>query len=376
MKKPLGIILLLIVATCVSISTVSIQAQGVDAAPGTLLKRYSLPVKFVGMTMIGDDLWAVSGSSLYEFDLTSGLILNTVTHGYASPYGLGYDTRRKEFVLTAAGAGTVGRVDMTGKVTTIFPSPTNRPIGVAYDPNRDAYWVADWSNNVLHLMDATAGTTIQPSFSLTPSGCTRSADVGYSPFNDLLVIIGLDKNQAFLYTAGNPPVFRQAVTFSVSIPGGARGAHFHPRTQTLLTDSFSTPYEAYIFDLGLPRVDAASTVAVGSALKITWTAGSSPSLFYQAGASFTEWAIGMPFGTRYFPMALDDLFFLSLAVPSIFNNFNGILDPSGTAVGSVNVPNAPVLAGIFFSVAFVTASPTAPKGIQDISGPWKITITK
>ena len=69
-------------------------------------------------------------------------------------------------------------------------------------------------------------------------------------------------------------------------------------------------------------------------------------------------------------------FFLSLAVPSVFNNFNGILDTTGTAVGSVNVPSAPVLAGIFFSVAFVTANPSAPKGIQDISGPWKITITK
>jgi len=355
------------------------SGPGMDAPPGTLLKGYPQSIQVIGTTFVGDYPWGVtlsSASVLYEFDLKDGSILQSISHGFASPYGLGYDLRRQEFVMTSASSGLVARVDVAGKVTTAFPCPTTRPIGVAYDQNRDAYWVADWNANVLHVMDATTGSTIQPSFDLRPSGCTKSADVGYDPVNDLLCIIGRNSNQAFLYDVGSAITFRGAVSWTgFSMPGGARGAAFHPRLHTLVTDCYSSPYSLYHVDIGLPRVDAAATVGVGKGLPVTWTAGSSPGLFYQGGASFTEGVIGMPFGTRYFPLLLDDLFYLSLQVPSIFNNFKGYLDSTGTAAGSVNVPNMAPLNGVIFSLAFVTTASTAPQGIQDISGPWKVTIT-
>ena len=96
----------------------------------------------------------------------------------------------------------------------------------------------------------------------------------------------------------------------------------------------------------------------------------------KAAASFAEGLIGIRVGKRFYPMALDDLFFLSLQVPALFSQFNGLTDSKGTMVGSVNIPAIQALAGYPFSIAFVTASPKAPQGIQDISGPWKVTLTK
>ena len=61
---------------------------------------------------------------------------------------------------------------------------------------------------------------------------------------------------------------------------------------------------------------------------------------------------------------------------ALFINFGGVLDSSGTAAGAVVVPSSPALAGISFSIGFVTVSPSAPLGIQHISGPWKVAITK
>ncbi|MBN2492252.1 MAG: hypothetical protein JXQ29_15505 [Planctomycetes bacterium] len=345
-------------------------------APGTFLQQFLLSAQVVGLTSVGESLWGVSGTNLYEFDVKTGAVLQTLVHAAAGPYGLSYDQRRREFVMTQASPGTVSRVDMTGKVTTIFPCATTRPIGVAYDLTRDAYWVADWSANVLHLMNAQDGSALQTPFSLSASGCTRSADVGYSPYNDLLAIIGRDKNQAFLYQAGNPPVFVQAVTFGTSISGGARGAHIHPRTQTLWTDSYSTPYALFEFELGLPRVIAADSVPVGKALQIQWVAGNSAGLVYQGAASFTEYVRAIQFGNRYVPLAPDSLLFLSLGLPSVFVNFGGVLDSAGTAAGAVAIPNIPALRGIPFSLGLVTVSPSAPMGIKDISGPWKVAITQ
>ena len=129
-------------------------------------------------------------------------------------------------------------------------------------------------------------------------------------------------------------------------------------------------------DAGFPRVDAGNKVQFGQALQINWKAGSSPSKFYKAAAAMTERTAGLRFLNRYFPLALDPLFFASLQLPSVFRNFEGILDTNGTAAGAVIVPNVPALAGFSFSIAWVTVDAGAPQGIQAISGPWKVDITK
>ena len=349
----------------------------VAAQPGAVLGKFPAPDDVYGLAVVGNSVWGATFLDtpplLYEFDIKTGKVLSTIQHAYTYPFGLGYDSARNEFVMTSASHGTVVRVNSSGTITTIFKVPTSATTGVAYDANRDAYWAADWSANLLYLMDAANGSTLQPAFDLKSSGCTRASDVGFSAINDLIVIIGRDNETAYLYRAGNPPVFRQAVNLKpLAISGGAKGAAIDPRTQTLYTDGTSTPYEILRIDIGLPRVDAADTVRVGQALTISWTATDSPSFYYQAGAAFGE-GKGIRFGKRYFPLVLDTLFSLSINTPSIFNRFGGLLDTGGTAIGSVNVPPIPALAGVKFSLAFVTAS---AQGIKDISGAWRVEIQK
>lgn len=54
----------------------------------------------------------------------------------------------------------------------------------------------------------------------------------------------------------------------------------------------------------------------------------------------------------------------------------GNLDGNGTAIGAVSTPNIPLLPGIPFSIAHVTVDTGAPFGIFQISGPWKVTMTR
>ena len=113
----------------------------------------------------------------------------------------------------------------------------------------------------------------------------------------------------------------------------------------------------------------------GTALTINWKAGSSPGKVYVGVASLTERVRGIIFLNRYFPVAADWLFFLSLANPAMFQKFSGSLDLNGTAIGAVAVPNAAALAGLKFSIAWVTVDAGAPFGVEAISGPWQAEIT-
>lgn len=343
----------------------------VDGPAGTSLSTITTPVRVVGTAPVNDNIAGIYTSSpsvIYEYT-PSGTLVTSIQHSYTSPYGLGFDRKRNQYALVSASSDDIARVDLAGNVTTVFPAPTSAPIGIAYDSIRDAYWVPDWSANVLHLMDATTGLTIQPSFSLAASGCTRSADAGYSWINDMIAIVGRDQNQMFLYRAGNPPTFVTAFSFSTSI--SARGSAIPYRTQTTWSSHFSgTRMEEY--DMGLPRVVAASTVKVGTPLAVQWVAGASPNMPYQAAAAFVEGTI--PIGTRFIPLAPDALFFLSLTQPALFQGMAGTLDGSGNANGQVNVPAIPAIAGVPFSLAFVTIDGSAPQGIGAISGPTRTQI--
>lgn len=347
------------------------SAPRVDGPAGQVLSTIAAPVQLIGTAEVNGDIAGVTistPSAIYTFT-PSGTPVSTLSHGFNGPYGLGFDTRRREYVMTAAGPGTIGRVDLTGAVTTVFPAPSTRPIGCAYDVSRDAYWVSDWSANLLHLIDASTGVTIQPSFSLSPSGCTRSADVGYSVVNDMIAINGRNTNRMYLFRAGNPPTLVGSFQASSSSP--THGAAIPLREQTIWSGVYQGTRIEQI-DSGLPRVVSAPTVSVGTSLAIQWTAGGSAGEPYLAAASFGE--TGVPIGNRFILLTIDSLFTLSINQPAIFAGMAGTLDGSGNANGAVNVPNIAQLSGIPFSLAFITLDVSAPQQVEAISGPKKVLI--
>jgi Tol biopolymer transport system component len=74
-------------------------------------------------------------------------------------------------------------------------------------------------------------------------------------------------------------------------------------------------------------------------------------------------------GVGTVPLNPDTLFWLSGLVPTIFKNFQGVLNANGQATAAVALPNTPVLSGLVFYASFVTASPALK-----VYNPLKITI--
>jgi DNA-binding beta-propeller fold protein YncE len=87
---------------------------------------------------------------------------------------------------------------------------------------------------------------------------------------------------------------------------------------------------------------------------------------YILAASFSS-RPGFPLGTRTVPLNLDNLFTLSQLVPSIFQNFQGVLNANGQAVASLAIPGVPALQGFSFVVAGVIVDPASPMGIGTVT---------
>jgi hypothetical protein len=149
-----------------------IMALPAGSQMGAVLNKFPAPDDVYGLAVAGDSLWGAtfldSPPMLYEFDKKTGAVLSSLQQAYTYPFGMGWDSRRNQFVLTSASHGTVARVDSSGLITASFAVPTSGSVGVAHDWARDGYWVADWSADKLYLMDAVSGSTLQPAFDLKP----------------------------------------------------------------------------------------------------------------------------------------------------------------------------------------------------------------
>jgi hypothetical protein len=358
------------------------EAHGLDSPLGAVLTSFQAPPigKVAGIAMVGDFVHVISYPNvlsgrqvIYEMDPNTGAVKSSIAvAGITSYYGLGYDTRRNEFVITSSSA-LIARVGLNGTVTTVWPAASSRPIGAAYDPNRDAYWVPDHTTNYMYLVDARDGSLLR-SFDVGSQGLTRLAGCGYSEENDLIYTNGRDQNKGGFIDATSGRLL-----FTVAHPGGSnvgQGAAVYRRWQAPISGNWNngTNQTLYSYEMGLPRVECSATVKFGTALQIKWVATRDAGRIYAAAAAFGE--SGLPLGNRLFPLSLDDLFFLSIQTPVLFNNFSGVLDTNGEALGAVLVPNVPLLAGIPFSLAFVTVDPNATLTLAALSGPRKVVISK
>jgi len=358
----------------------SLPPVSMDGPPGTKLKEFSFSTPRVhGLTMIKDSLYGIYRSNMtkqeiYEFDTTTGAKKATITlAGYPSNawlYGLGWDSFRQLFVMGDTTLMGLALADMNGKITTFVSTPGDRNVGAAYDPYRDGYWVCAWNTNSLKLYDAKSLPAVLMTINLAASGCTSCAGVAFSPVNDLVYTNSRSTQKGYVFDPGTGKLL-----LSYSGLSGGYGSAWWDRWQCPVVAE-ETLWKITYRDAGYPRVDAQNTVQFGKTLQISWKAGSSGGKIYKAAAAFTERVAGIRFLNRYLPIATDDLFFLSLVMPSIFSGFEGSLDANGTATGSVIVPNIPALAGYGFSIAWVVVDPGALFGIEAFSGPWQVSITK
>jgi len=114
------------------------------------------------------------------------------------------------------------------------------------------------------------------------------------------------------------------------------------------------------------------TVSVGQTLPLTLR-GQVPGRTYQAACSLSL-NPGIVIDSRRIPLSPDGLMVASLVLPTIFENFSGVLDGTASGLVRINVPNLGSLVGLTFYAGFVTLHPGAPSGIENISNDHDITI--
>ena len=78
---------------------------------------------------------------------------------------------------------------------------------------------------------------------------------------------------------------------------------------------------------------------------------------YQAASALANSGIVLPDG-RIIPLAVDNLFLTSVTnvLPTIFKNYQGVLDGNGDATIALDIPNIPVLKGMTIFTAFINYS--------------------
>lgn len=113
-------------------------------------------------------------------------------------------------------------------------------------------------------------------------------------------------------------------------------------------------------------------IPVGGFTNLTFTAPGYEGMPYLAAASFGN-SPGTPTASGVVPLNFDGLLTLSLALPTVFVNFSGVISPTtGTAPGLIFIPNDPTLTGTSFYVGFITIPP-AP-ALWGISSSTQLTI--
>ena len=95
---------------------------------------------------------------------------------------------------------------------------------------------------------------------------------------------------------------------------------------------------------------------------------------YQLGSSFGTGPI--PIDSRQLDLSPDALLVLSVSgvLPTVFENYAGVLDAQSQAKARIHIPAVPALKGVRIHSAFVTLLATAPSGVANISNMAMFTI--
>jgi streptogramin lyase len=166
-----------------------------DPAPGDPCGTCPDPSPDIfGLTFKDGSLWALDYVSYTLYHLVSCTVVATVTLTVAYPAGIGYDTNRGLFIVTDPGLDLVHQVDVSGTIINTWPSPGPGPVGAAYDPMRDVYWISDWETDVIAAVDPNTGLAV---ITYSVSAGSRIAGTGYDEGQDVILYNG--RNEARTY---------------------------------------------------------------------------------------------------------------------------------------------------------------------------------
>lgn len=133
--------------------------------------------------------------------------------------------------------------------------------------------------------------------------------------------------------------------------------------------------EVYVIKGAGANITPTGTGVVGTTVGLGLTSTADAGRPYQMGSSFGMGPI--PIDSRKLYLSPDTLLWLSISgvLPTVFQNYAGVLDANGQAMANLILPNIPALIGLGVYTSFVTLNSSAPSGISDISPMWSLTIS-
>jgi hypothetical protein len=135
-------------------------------------------------------------------------------------------------------------------------------------------------------------------------------------------------------------------------------------------------WDAFVARVSWSRLVGSGSPGLGGRVVLSLSTGADAGLPYQVASAFGRDTI--PIGKRRIELSPDLLLFVSISgtMPSVFQDYAGVLDAQGRADAAIHIPSLPVLIGVRLYSAFVTLSPSAPSGIRSISNTFMFSITK
>ncbi len=137
--------------------------DGTEIGDWDNIQRFELSSQTGDFQMLGcefvRDHWYVTGASgptgtnwIYRFDRDGQFVPPAIAQPSVSAFGwydLAYDG---EYLYGSEdGTGTIVGIDMNGVVRESIPSPLNPTRALAYDPDLDRFWIADFTQNLYQI---------------------------------------------------------------------------------------------------------------------------------------------------------------------------------------------------------------------------------
>lgn len=157
-----------------------------------------------GVTFKDGDMWVIESGYGTIYRLFSCAVASSISTGTRNLTGLGYDSLRELFIVTDASFDVVHQVDMTGALVNSWPAPGAGPVGAAYDPTRDVYWISDWESDEIFAVDPNTGLAVATYG--VPEG-TRIAGTGYDIGQDAILYNGRDEDWTYWISASTGALF-------------------------------------------------------------------------------------------------------------------------------------------------------------------------
>jgi len=141
----------------------------------------------------------------------------------------------------------------------------------------------------------------------------------------------------------------------------------HQNVQCQIDQQTQPPY---------PRVIGRGAPRPGETIRLYLESPADPGAPYLMATSLGTGPI--PFGRRAIPLTLDAVFLLSVsgALPQVFEDYSGFLDPKGKALAAIHIPDHRELVGVRLHTAFVTLPSTSQVALSSISPPLVFTVSR